>query len=98
MSKNKNCHDIINDLEADVFRRKNIQAVTNTLFFTLSFQHFTEISNGFMTIATITKRLREDLNLDVHPSTVAKARKHVLGYIYRRSKCKPSASESFIIS
>jgi hypothetical protein len=47
----------------------------------LSFQHFTEISNGFMTSATITKRLREDLNLDVHPSTVTKARKHVLGYI-----------------
>ena len=51
-----------------------------------------------MTSATITKRLREDLNLDVHPSTVAKARKHVLGYNYRRSKCKPSASKSIIIS
>jgi hypothetical protein len=37
MSKNKNCHDIIIDLEADGFRRKNIPAVANTLFFHLKF-------------------------------------------------------------
>jgi hypothetical protein len=33
MSKNKNCHEIIIDLEAGGFRRKNIQAVANALFF-----------------------------------------------------------------
>ena len=27
MSKNKNCHEIIIDLDADGFRRKNVQAV-----------------------------------------------------------------------
>ena len=35
MSKNKNCHEIIIDLEAGGFRRKNIQAVANALFFHL---------------------------------------------------------------
>jgi hypothetical protein len=37
MSKNKNCHEIIIDLEADGFRRKNIQAVANSLFCHLKF-------------------------------------------------------------
>ena len=42
-----------------------------------------------MSAKTIAKRLREDLDLNVHPSTVQKARHQILNYNYRRSKCKP---------
>jgi hypothetical protein len=37
MSKNKNCHVKIIESEAGGFRRKNIQAVANALFFHLKF-------------------------------------------------------------
>ena len=42
-----------------------------------------------MTAKTIAKRLRDDLDVNVHPRTVQKARREVLNYNYRRSKCKP---------
>ena len=42
-----------------------------------------------MTAKTLAKRLRDDLDLNVHPSTIQKARHQILNYNYRRSKCKP---------
>ena len=40
--------------------------------------HLTEISNGFMTAKTITKRLLSVLGLRVHKSVVSKARHTIL--------------------
>jgi hypothetical protein len=42
-----------------------------------------------MAAKTIAKRLRDDLDLNFHPSTIQKARHQILNYNYRRSKCKP---------
>ena len=42
-------------------------------------KYLTEISNGFMTAKTIRKRLLSVLDLNVHISTVGRARKTILG-------------------
>jgi hypothetical protein len=46
MSKNKNCHVKIIESEAGGFRRKNIQAVANALFFHLKFTTINVCSVG----------------------------------------------------
>ena len=77
-----NRKELIISLNDERFRRRNIQSVANALFPNIAFttldvkkfpEHFTKISNGFMTAKTIAKRLRDDLDLDVHPSTVPKS-------------------------
>ena len=79
---------ILNGLKVEI-----IKLIQFLKFFLLSIilfhSYIIQISNGFVTDETIAKSLRDDLDVNVHPRTVQKARHEFLNYNYRRSKCKP---------
>jgi hypothetical protein len=54
----------------------------NFIYLLIIFKYLTEISNGFMTAKTIRRRLLSVLDLNVHVSTVGRARKTILGIKY----------------
>ena len=49
-------------------------------FATLLIEHLTEESNGSITAASIKIKLKRNLKLDVHASTVQRVRHRYLGY------------------